>query len=279
MTGLRLCSVSLMVGVWACVPGTEHRPRPKTLVTNAIREFRDKADSAEVREIRGEASQAHAASLNSARETTVEVFVYKDPEVPTYFRRDKSGQLLGFKYSVLIMTINGRMELAAFTSTGDPTKRAIKRIRNKDGSTTKVAGKGVETGNGTYSVDFIERHRRSFMMDADMPYAVFFNGAGIAIHETTGFGLTPQQRRAIARRGSAENNYVNLGRRASMGCVRLNRAAAKKVYETVQAYGKENVTITIASNGISERFTQDVVQRALAQNFADEQDLANGARR
>jgi lipoprotein-anchoring transpeptidase ErfK/SrfK len=61
---------------------------------------------------------------------------------------------------------------------------------------------------------------KSITWDADMPYAVFFNG-GIATHGTT--------------------KIKDLGKRASGGCVRLSNANAKLFFELVKSTAKNKI--------------------------------------
>ncbi len=87
------------------------------------------------------------------------------------------------------------------------------------------ARKGYHTPRGDFRPQWISRMHYSKKYDnSPMPYSVFFNG-GYAIHGT---------------------NYTSrLGRPASHGCVRLRTSNARKLYNLVKKYGKENIRIIV----------------------------------
>lgn len=85
--------------------------------------------------------------------------------------------------------------------------------------------KGYATPAGCHRAKFLSKHHRSSRyQNAPMPHAVFFNGH-IALH------------------GTYEEK--SLGRRASHGCVRLSRANARRVYETVSYYGVSRTRVCV----------------------------------
>lgn len=248
---------------------------PRSPLTGALREFRDKKNTSEVEtkvlDLSPEDLQhlykggdlketglssledRFAAKLPKARRTSVEIFIFKRPEFETYFYYSKSGEVKGARLSILILSIDGRLEMAAFTSTGDPNKTAFNHSKKQ-----KVSGS--ETPVGDFSVEALCENCKSAGYDALMRHSVFFIGGKFAIHETP------------------RKNYSQLGRKASMGCVRLNAAAATRVYEAVQqseiissgSKSYPNVTIHISDSGVLDKFHEDDVLRALRANFAAE---------
>lgn len=87
------------------------------------------------------------------------------------------------------------------------------------------AREGYSTPRGDYRPLWITTMHRSKKYDnAPMPYSVFFNG-GYAIHGT--------------------NQIRQLGKPASHGCVRLHPSNARKLYQLVKKYGKENTRIML----------------------------------
>jgi lipoprotein-anchoring transpeptidase ErfK/SrfK len=73
-----------------------------------------------------------------------------------------------------------------------------------------------------YSVEEMHYSRKYY--NAPMPWSVFFNG-GVAIHGTS--------------------SLSRLGTPASHGCVRTYPRSARRIYELVRKYGKENTTIIV----------------------------------
>lgn len=85
---------------------------------------------------------------------------------------------------------------------------------------------GYDTPIGAYQPTWLSEHHRSRTYDnAPMPFAVFFDNDGHAIHAT--------------------GEVAKLGQPASHGCVRLSMENAQKIFGWVQEMGKENVEIII----------------------------------
>lgn len=284
--GRRLAIVAFLGFLGACVNG-ERKENPKLLVGTAVRTFKDRKNSAEVstrvevppskpknlqtwRRVQGVGSDITAlgAQLKEPRRTGTEVFVFKKPEFDTYFYYNKKGEVTGTALTIAVLAENGRIVTAAFTSLGDPDKKAVN-------SRTGLPTSGFMIPNGTYSVDaiFLKRNSRSYTyynkaakkhLPAPMNYAIFIYN-GVAMHQTS------------------RSNYGNLGNEASMGCLRLNEAAAMAVFETVQAKevksakaGAErfpDVTYHVMDNGVREYFNEDDVLRALRENVSAEAAL------
>jgi hypothetical protein len=243
--------------------GHDGAGRPKT----ATRTFKDKQNSSEVETISNLASAVEIVSARiskngevEARRTPVEIYVIKNPEFNTYYRNGE-----GHKLSIVLLAVEGELLTAAYASTGDVNKVARKKIV-EDGKVKYVLSRGVDVRQGTYSIDFLSpRHTSDSFSDAMMHNAIFFHG-GIALHET------------------AKENYGQLGRVASMGCVRLNRAAAEKIFATVRQfadrnskgviYGYSNTTVNVIERGGAlDRFSEEQILEALVENFREEKAL------
>lgn len=86
--------------------------------------------------------------------------------------------------------------------------------------------KGFRTPTGSWRPKWTTRMHYSRKYDySPMPYSVFYN-RGYAVHGT---------------------NYVRrLGRPASHGCIRLHPANARKFYNLVKRYGRNNTLIRVA---------------------------------
>jgi hypothetical protein len=90
-----------------------------------------------------------------------------------------------------------------------------------------TARNGYWTPRGDFRPQWISRMHYSKKYDnSPMPYSVFFSG-GFAIHGTN----------AIRR----------LGKPASHGCVRVHPNNARKLYNLVKKYGKDNINIMLRS--------------------------------
>ncbi len=88
-----------------------------------------------------------------------------------------------------------------------------------------TARRGYRTPLGTYQPYALERmHYSTLYQQSPMPYSVFFL-RGYAIHGTY--------------------EIRHLGRPVSHGCVRLNPANARKLFELIGSHGLRNTTITI----------------------------------
>ncbi|HVJ65634.1 MAG TPA: L,D-transpeptidase [Bdellovibrionota bacterium] len=235
----------------------------------ATREFRDRADSAEVQTAlqKIQSSALMAAKLPAHRRTPVEIYILKKPDFVTYAPKNRDHE----KRSVLLLVVDGELITAALTSTGNPNRIAKKTLyddnRNKIG-TTKARGDDIKVG--TYSIErsFREKTSDSFG-DARMNYALFFFG-GIAIHETTGY-----------------SNYKNLGKPASMGCIRVNTAAASDIFEAVTSHAERNdknqivgyskTTVNVVEGPGFNLFTQIDILRAIKRNFMAEKALGRNS--
>lgn len=255
------------LGLNGCGNQTSSDPLKTPVQHDFIREFRDKKDSAEDLDLNPEDLAEELSNLVSDPEPTpiarveprrskIEIYVFKNPEFETYFYYDKSKKVVGRKLTVLLMMVDGKLQTAAFTSTGDPNRRAFNQTKQQWVN-------GSETRNGTYSIESQNIHAISNAYNrAEMNFASYILGTAIAIHQT------------------GEDHYKDLGRKASMGCLRLNRAAAKEVFETIKAsYELEKnysaVTVNIRDSGVSELFAdQKTAERevllALRRNFAAE---------
>lgn len=88
-----------------------------------------------------------------------------------------------------------------------------------------TARAGKVTPTGSWTAKWLSRnHRSSRYNNAPMPYSIFYNG-NYAVHGT--------------------NQISRLGRPASAGCVRLNPAHAKILYELAQREGLKNTQIIV----------------------------------
>lgn len=88
-----------------------------------------------------------------------------------------------------------------------------------------TARRGYWTPNGTYRPYTLERmHYSKKYHNSPMPWSVFFKG-GYAIHGTY--------------------SIRHLGHPASHGCVRVHPRNAKKLYQLIRRYGKQNTRIII----------------------------------
>ncbi|WP_292663262.1 L,D-transpeptidase [Nitratifractor sp.] len=88
-----------------------------------------------------------------------------------------------------------------------------------------TARRGYWTPNGTYRPYSLERmHYSRKYHNSPMPWSVFFKG-GYAIHGTY--------------------SIRHLGHPASHGCVRVHPRNAKKLYQLIRRYGKQNTRIII----------------------------------
>lgn len=88
-----------------------------------------------------------------------------------------------------------------------------------------TARRGYRTPVGHFQPIRLERTWFSTRYDlSPMPYSIFFRG-GYAIHGT--------------------NEIARLGRPVSHGCVRLHPANARRLFELVRQYGKDETEITI----------------------------------
>ncbi|MCX5493169.1 L,D-transpeptidase [Kaistia dalseonensis] len=85
--------------------------------------------------------------------------------------------------------------------------------------------KGYETPPGQFRPDYLSAdHRSKKYDDAPMPFAVFFND-GIAVHGTT--------------------EVKRLGKPASHGCVRLDKANAEVFFNAVASVGMARTAIIV----------------------------------
>jgi lipoprotein-anchoring transpeptidase ErfK/SrfK len=90
-----------------------------------------------------------------------------------------------------------------------------------------TAKAGKITPAGTYEPEFLSRNHRSRRYNnAPMPFAIFYDG-NYAIHGT--------------------DQVKRLGKPASHGCVRLDPANAKILFEMVKAEGMENTRVVIVN--------------------------------
>lgn len=90
---------------------------------------------------------------------------------------------------------------------------------------TSTGRAGLATPAGTFRSYWLdEDHRSSIYENAPMWNSVFIYG-GIAIHETA----------AVSR----------LGRRASHGCIRLNRANSDRLYDIIERNGERSAVVVI----------------------------------
>jgi len=92
-------------------------------------------------------------------------------------------------------------------------------------SSTGKAGHRTQAGVfKPYSLETMHYSRKYY--NSPMPWSVFFNG-GTAIHGTEAI--------------------YNLGHPASHGCVRTHPKSARRIYNLVRKYGKENTTIIVTN--------------------------------
>ena len=85
--------------------------------------------------------------------------------------------------------------------------------------------KGFASSTGTFRSTFLPRNHRSRKYDgAPMPCAIFYNG-GEAIHAT--------------------NAVSSLGRPASHGCLRLEKANACELFDMVKERGPHSLTVKV----------------------------------
>lgn len=247
-----------ILGLSACGDSSPKKLKSST----GIRQFKDRSDISETETL----TSAHnlAGARIEARRTPVEIYVFKKPEFATYYKNRE-----GYAFAIMLLVVDGELVTAAYTSTGDPTKKASRTVY-VDGKKTLVPAKGVESPEGTFSIESIHKERTSNSFgDAMMNHAAFFYG-GIAMHET------------------GKENYGKLGRKASMGCIRLNRAAAKKVYEAIlenadrnskgNVYAYSKSTINVSQGGALKLFTEDEILDALQENFYEEQAMRAAAK-
>lgn len=84
---------------------------------------------------------------------------------------------------------------------------------------------GYASTRGTFKVSFLSRnHKSSIYKNSPMPCAIFYNG-GEALHATT--------------------ELRNLGRPASHGCVRLEKANACALFDEVARLGEDVLTVSV----------------------------------
>lgn len=85
------------------------------------------------------------------------------------------------------------------------------------------------TPEGVFSVDWQEKmHYSKAYGNAPMPWSTFFAWDG-----------------AVAIHGATPNEFDDLGRNASHGCVRVHPTNAKSFFDFVQSVGKQNVIIQV----------------------------------
>lgn len=89
---------------------------------------------------------------------------------------------------------------------------------------TARKGKITPVGQWRGAQYLSKNHRSSLYNNAPMPYAIFFNG-NYAIHGT--------------------DQVKKLGRPASAGCVRLDTANARILFNMVRAEGKQNLKVVV----------------------------------
>lgn len=88
--------------------------------------------------------------------------------------------------------------------------------------------KGYYTPRGKYTPKYMTKmHYSRKYHNSPMPYSIFFNYDGYAIHGT--------------------KSVHRLGRPASHGCVRLHTKNAKSLFKLIQKSGKDNATIHITN--------------------------------
>lgn len=89
------------------------------------------------------------------------------------------------------------------------------------------------TPTGFFTPTTLSRDHKSSLWDADMPYAIFFNG-GIAIHQVPGSAVKA------------------LGTRASGGCVRAPEHVASRLFEIVEREGRGLVPVINRDGTVSK---------------------------
>ena len=88
-----------------------------------------------------------------------------------------------------------------------------------------TARRGKVTPTGSWSAKWLSKnHRSSRYNNAPMPYSIFYSG-NFAVHGT--------------------NQVSRLGRPASAGCVRLDTANARTLYNLTRRVGLKNVRIVV----------------------------------
>ncbi len=91
-----------------------------------------------------------------------------------------------------------------------------------------TARRGYSTPKGKYTPKYLEKmHYSRKYHNSPMPYSIFFNYNGYAIHGT--------------------KSVHRLGTPASHGCVRLQTKNAKSLFRLIQKAGKDNSTIYITN--------------------------------
>ena len=89
------------------------------------------------------------------------------------------------------------------------------------------------TPTGFFTPQTLSRDHKSKLWDADMPYAIFFNG-GIAIHQVPDYAVN------------------KLGTRASGGCIRAPEHVASRLFEIVEREGKGLVPVFNRDGSLSK---------------------------
>lgn len=93
------------------------------------------------------------------------------------------------------------------------------------------------TPTGFFTPTILSKDHKSKLWEADMPYAIFFNG-GIAIHQVP------------------ESAIGKLGTRASGGCIRAPGAVAAQLFDIVEREGEGPVPV-ISRDGVVSRSRQE----------------------
>lgn len=182
---------------------------------------------AEIREAAApEASPAEDAALEGLRaDALADPADFIDSHTPY-----EVGQAFGLPASRFLVTDKARIERALVKITVDLSRQRL--VLTSSGTVREfkissgLAPKNTTPGSGKcYAPDFLEEmHYSSLYNKAPMPHSIFFNG-NIAMHGTDAEWL--------------------LGKPASHGCVRLSKAHAKLVHDTVKAKGKANAIICV----------------------------------
>lgn len=155
----------------------------------------------------------------------------------------KAGRQSGIENRPLKIEIIKEYQVAYVYQYGQITHQFLVSTGRNQKETAK-SGKVYRSATpaGVFSIDWMTKNHRSQTWDADMPYAMFFNG-GIALHATFpkyyGSLGRPTGTKYIANDGSTQ---VASG---SGGCVRFTMEDAETIYNLVLQYKRSGTVVVV----------------------------------
>lgn len=155
----------------------------------------------------------------------------------------KTGRRSGIDHRPLRIEIIKEYQVAYVYEYGQRTHQFLVST-GRDRMETAKSGKVYRSATpaGVFEIDWMTRNHRSKTWDADMPFAMFFNG-GIALHATF-----PKYYGSLGRPTgttyTAEDGSTQVAS-GSGGCVRFSMADAETIYNLVLQYKRSGTVVVV----------------------------------